>query len=106
MKKTKVIKRAFAWLIVILVAYVVIYSYMNPDELVYRVDASHVPYYEGEFKDVPLDPLVKETNPFVYYALKYQWYFMLIALCFWLIDLNGTRNFLAKVKKFIKDNSQ
>jgi len=87
------IKRVFAWLLVLFVAYVTLYAYFHPDEIVYRVD-------DNDFidSDIPKEPLVKETNPLVYYTLKYQWLLVVIGLLWFLIDFKKSAKLLSKIK--------
>ena len=88
------IKKILAWLLVLVVGYVVLYSYMNPDELVYRVDDNFLAE-----SDVPKEPLVKTTNPFVYYVLEYQHYLVLIGILYVLLDKKGNQKLLANARK-------
>lgn len=119
------IKRVLAWLLVIYVAYVVIYCYNNPEELQYKTNeyeentSDYYIYLSGQrfnndtgqfglrdYSHLTNEPRVKETNPLVYYTLKYQFWLVLIGLLYWLIDLKGTQKLLAKAEKFIKSKDQ
>ena len=97
----KKIKRVLAWILVLIVAYVTIYAYSNPDELVYREQTSL--YYTDDInQDVPLEPLVKKNNPFVYFILEYQIYLLIAGVIYCVSDRRGNQRILKKTRSFIK----
>ena len=89
------IKRILAWLLVILVGYVVLYCYMHPEELVYRDDSTAI--YDVE-SDIPLEPLVKQKNPFVYFILQNQGWFFLAGIVYAVLDKKGNERILENLK--------
>lgn len=101
----KIIKRVLAWVLVLLVAYVVTYSYLHPEELVYREDV-YTNYLIEDQEDIPLVPLVKDNNPFVYFFLEYQGVFFSLILLYVLLDYKKSivslRKFGKSIKRFIK----
>jgi hypothetical protein len=101
----KIIKRVLAWVLVLLVAYVVTYSYLHPEELVYREDV-YTNYLIEDHKDIPLVPLVKDTNPFVYFFLNNQGLIFMFILIYALLDykksIASLRKFGKSIKRFIK----
>lgn len=90
-------KQILAWVLVLVVGYVVLYSYLHPEEMVYREDVYSV--YEVE-SDIPFEPLVKTNNPFVYYVLEYQVWLFLLALLYVGLDQKGNKKLLEKIKSF------
>lgn len=88
------IKKILAIILVVWIAYVTIYAYLHPDELVYRVDNNK--FFES---DIPKEPTIKENNPFVYYSLKLDWLVIIIGVLWWIIDFKRSKQTIKKFKQ-------
>jgi len=90
-------KQILAWLLVLVVGYVVLYCYLHPEELVYREEVYSNFDVESE---VPYEPLIKQTNPFVYYVLEFQAWLFFLGILYVALDWKGNKRLLLKLKSF------
>lgn len=106
-------KKALAWFLVIIVGYVVLYSYIHPDEMKYQKPnpfdegtQNHILYdVQWGDSDLPFVPEVKNKNPFVYYMLKIQGWLIVIGLLWWLFDYKNSKKQLQKFGKIVKKHA-
>lgn len=95
-------KKVFAWILVIIVGYVTLYTYLHPEYVQYY-ETQPLAYADYD-ENIPIgeeNMLMKEMNPFVYYVLKTQGYLIAVGLIWWILDWKRSKRFFKKFDKTI-----